>query len=128
MAQGIGIKLPIRLGKIGYFEQTFTTLEEAKANLTNLLLTNKGERPMQPKFGADISKILFENNVEGLDDIIERNIQQAIDFWLPYINIQEIVVDTSSEVVDQNKIRIKITFGVSQIPNRFDTIILLFNT
>lgn len=127
MAQGIGIKLPIRLGKIGYFEQTFTTLEEAKANLLNLLLTNKGERPMQPKFGADISKILFENNVEGLDDIIERNIQQAIDFWLPYINIQEIVVDTSSEVVDQNKIQIKITFGVSQIPNRFDTIILEFN-
>jgi phage baseplate assembly protein W len=126
MAQGIGIKLPIRLGNIGYFEQTFTTLEEAKANLTNLLLTNKGERPMQAKFGADISKLLFENNVEGLDDIIERNIQQAIDFWLPYINIQEIVVDTSSERVDENKILITITFGVSQIPNRFETIILTF--
>lgn len=127
MAQGIGIKLPIRLGKVGYFEQTFTTLDTVKADVVNLLLTVKGERPMQPNFGADIQNLLFENIIDGIDSIIERNIQQAIDFWMPYINLQEIVVDTSPEVVDLNKIKIQITFSIDQVPNRFETIILEFN-
>lgn len=127
MAQGIGIKLPIRLGKTGYFEQTFTTLDTVKADVVNLLLTVKGERPMQPNFGADIQKLLFENIIDGIDSIIERNIQQAIDFWMPYINLQEIKVDTSPEVVDLNKIKIQITFSIDQVPNRFETIILEFN-
>lgn len=127
MAQGIGIKLPIRLGKLGYFEQTFTTLDTVKADVVNLLLTVKGERPMQPNFGADIQNLLFENIIDGIDSIIERNIQQAIDFWMPYINLQEIVVDTSPEVVDLNKIKIQITFSIDQVPNRFETIILEFN-
>lgn len=127
MAQGIGIKLPIRLGKTGYFEQTFTTLDTVKADVVNLLLTIKGERPMQPNFGSDIQNLLFENIIDGIDSIIERNIQQAIDFWMPYINLQEIVVDTSPEVVDLNKIKIQITFSIDQVPNRFETIILEFN-
>ena len=127
MAQGIGIKLPIRLGKLGYFEQTFTTLDTVKADVVNLLLTVKGERPMQPNFGADIQNLLFENIIDGIDSIIERNIQQSIDFWMPYINLQEIEVDTSPEVVDLNKIKIQITFSIDQVPNRFETIILEFN-
>lgn len=127
MAQGIGIKLPIRLGKTGYFEQTFTTLDTVKADVVNLLLTVKGERPMQPNFGADIQSLLFENIIDGIDSIIERNIQQAIDFWMPYINLQEIKVNTSPEVVDLNKIIIQITFSIDQVPNRFETIILEFN-
>lgn len=127
MAQGIGIKLPIRLGKTGYFEQTFTTLDTVKADVVNLLLTVKGERPMQPNFGSDIQNLLFENIIDGIDSIIERNIQQAIDFWMPYINLQEIAVDTSPEVVDLNKIKIQITFSIDQVPNRFETIILEFN-
>ena len=127
MAQGIGIKLPIRLGKTGYFEQTFTTLDTVRADVVNLLLTVKGERPMQPNFGADIQNLLFENIIDGIDSIIERNIQQAIEFWMPYINLQEIKVDTSPEVVDLNKIKIQITFSIAQVPNRFETIILEFN-
>lgn len=127
MAQGIGIKLPIRLGKTGYFEQTFTTLDTVKADIVNLLLTRKGERPLQPNFGTDLAKVLFENIIDGIDTIIERIIQQAIDFWMPYVILEEIVVNTSPEVVDLNKIQVQLTFSVKQVPDRFETIILEFN-
>ena len=127
MAQGIGIKLPIRLGKTGYFEQTFTTLDTVKEDIVNLLLTRKGERPLQPNFGTDLAKVLFENIIDGIDTIIERIIQQAIDFWMPYVILEEIVIDTSPEVVDLNKIKVQITFSVKQVPDRFETIILEFN-
>lgn len=127
MAQGIGLKFPLRQGKTGYFEQTFTTIDAAKTNLINLLLTNKGERYMQPEFGADISRLLFENITAELSSIIEQNIRQAVAFWLPYINLVEINVDTETENVDRNRVVVTITFGVIQVPNIFDTIVLEFN-
>ena len=39
----IGISLPLQLGNTA-FNQTFTTIEQAKANIQNLLLTTHGER------------------------------------------------------------------------------------
>ena len=47
-----GITLPIQNGNTGFFSQAFTSLDQAKANLENLLLTAKGERIMQPEFGS----------------------------------------------------------------------------
>ena len=39
----LGITLPIKLGKTGYFEQAFDTITQVKSNLINLLLTVKDE-------------------------------------------------------------------------------------
>ena len=54
----IGIQLPFN-GQSGLFTSTFTSIDQAISNLKNLLLTNKGERVMQPAFGTDLSRILF---------------------------------------------------------------------
>ena len=44
-----GITSPLKRGNTGFFEQAFTSFEQAKSNLKNLLSTAKGERLMQPK-------------------------------------------------------------------------------
>ena len=50
----------------GGFHQSYTTVEQTKSNLINLVLTNRGERPMHPNFGCDIlnlySKIIHPNS------------------------------------------------------------------
>ena len=56
----VGITLPLRLGNSGYFEQSYTTLEQVKSNVINLLLTIPGERYMQPTFGSNLYSHLFE--------------------------------------------------------------------
>ena len=57
----IGISLPIQIGNTA-FNQTFTTNEQIKSNVKNLLLTKKGERVMQPNFGSGLQELLFDFN------------------------------------------------------------------
>jgi hypothetical protein len=46
----VGILLPMSNSGFGYFAPTKTTREAAFTNLKNLIMTMKGERPMQPDF------------------------------------------------------------------------------
>jgi len=48
----IGVSLPFNAA--GVFNKTYSTKDQIKSNLINLLLTDKGERIMNPEFGADI--------------------------------------------------------------------------
>lgn len=107
-----GIILPIAKGQTGYFEQAFTSYEQAKANLLNLLLTNRGERIMQPEFGTGLQGLLFEQLTEDLEEKITTTITDSVNFWLPYINIELIDVQMSDEMKDNNRAEIKINFTV----------------
>jgi phage baseplate assembly protein W len=107
-----GIVLPIAKGPTGYFEQAFTSFDQARSNLLNLLLTNKGERIMQPEFGTGLQELLFEQMTEDLEDRISDTITDSVNFWLPYINIAEIDVQMTDEMKDNNRANITISFTV----------------
>ena len=106
----VGVKLPF--GKPnGLFAQSFTTEEQAVSNLKNLLLTRKGERPFQPMFGSDVYKQLFENIDINLEDRISDTLSEDIKFWLPYIVIDKIVIDSNP---DRNTVKIQLRFRVTE--------------
>jgi hypothetical protein len=69
----IGITLPLQLSG-NSFAQSYKTAEQAKSNIKNLLLTIKGERPMQPEFGSDLQNLIFDFN----DDELPSKIEDAI--------------------------------------------------
>ena len=108
-----GIKLPAKLGNTGYFDQAFTTYEQAKSNLRNLLATKKGERIMQPEFGTGLHSLLFEQLDTNLEENLQNVITQTVSFWLPYINIEEIDVRMTDEMKDMNRAEMSITFSVA---------------
>ena len=106
----IGVTLPFD----GYavFNQSFTTAEQVRSNLINLLLTSPGERIMNPVFGVGIRDLIFENEVdrESLKNVI---ITSALRF-IPEIEILEVNVgrvsrDTSPEL---HQLRISITYAL----------------
>jgi phage baseplate assembly protein W len=107
----IGISLPIQIGKTA-FEQTFTTFEQVKSNIKNLLLTKRGERVMQPEFGSGLQELLFEQNVDDLEGRIETTIEDSISQWLPFVNIDEIDIEQTNELRDNNRINVSIKFRV----------------
>ena len=72
------------------FRQSYTTEEQSISNLKNLLLTAKGERYLQPTFGTDIQKTLFEPNTELVVEDLQLSLEADIKLWLPYINVKEI--------------------------------------
>ena len=85
----VGIGFPLDHSPEGFFYKTKTVLEQAKANLQNLLLTTPGERIMQPEFGSQLKFIVFEQG-ENIPDRIEEAINSAVDKHLAYNNIENV--------------------------------------
>lgn len=106
----IGVQLPF--GKNGgLFSLSYTTEQQSISNLKNLLLTRKGERPFQPEFGSDVYSLLFENIGSSLSDNLSQSLTDDINFWLPYIIIDNINVDVQP---DNNYVRIELSFRVTE--------------
>ena len=107
-----GITLPVQRGNTGMFAQAFSSFEQAKSILKNLLLTRKGERILQPNFGTGLHSLLFEQADDNLAENIEKVITSSVSFWLPYINIDEIDVKMTDEMKDQNRAEVSVKFTV----------------
>ena len=93
------------------FAQSFSTEEQAVSNLKNLLLTRKGERFMQPDFGTQIVSSLFEQNTEDLETAIQDGLNEDIATWLPYIIIDNIIVERQ---IDRHALDISLRFRVTE--------------
>jgi phage baseplate assembly protein W len=123
---GIGINTRSNTG--GAFALNYTTLEQAKSNITNLIMTSKGERIGQPEFGCDIWKVLFEPIVdEELDTKVESVIISAVNRWLPYISVNEIILDYNDEFKDSNKFGVEINFSLTSNPNLRESVTININ-
>ena len=107
-----GLTLPVQRGDTGFFRQGFTSFEQARANLTNLLLTQRGERIMQPNFGTGLHSLLFEQATDDLEERLQLTIEESVNFWLPYINIDEIEITMTDEMKDNNRADISVKFTV----------------
>jgi phage baseplate assembly protein W len=109
----IGITLPLQRGNGGYFAQSYQTSEQVKSNIKNLILTRKGERLMHPNFGTDLYNTLFNQNTDDLESEIERSIDRAIQEWMPYISIDEILVDQTNTNRDTYFFTVTLNFRVA---------------
>lgn len=107
----IGISLPIQITNTA-FEQTFQTSEQVKSNIKNLLLTKKGERILQPEFGSGLQSLLFEPNVDDFEGRIEDTINESLEQWLPYVTAEEIDIDASDTLRDNNRINVSVKFRI----------------
>ena len=58
-----------------------------KQAIVNLLMTNKGERLMNPNYGSDIRRYLFEPLDYGTAQQIIGNIEFTVSKWEPRIQI-----------------------------------------
>ena len=77
----VGVSLPFNNPEV--FTSTYTTKEQLKSNMLNVLLTEPGERVYKPNFGVGLRNYLFENftDIESL----ESRIQNQVDlFFLLY--------------------------------------------
>ena len=104
----IGISLPFgRSGTNQLFNKTYNTKDQIKSNFINLLLTNKGERILNPEFGSNLKQLLFEN----ITSITEENIKDAIissaNIYLPEIQVVNIILNNE---YDNNTINITIDY------------------
>ena len=80
-----------------------------KQAIVNLLLTNKGERVMQPNYGSDIRSFLFEPLDFGTAVQIKNSINYCLNTFEPRIAVNGIEVLPSYE---DNGFSVELTYSI----------------
>lgn len=111
--QTYGIMLPITHGPQGYFNQSYTMLDQVKSNLILLLQTKKGERRMNPEFGSGLWSVLFESISDNMSMIIESTIRKDIARCMAYVVVQTVNVTTDQN--NANRLDVSVDFTVPSI-------------
>ena len=107
----IGLELPLTYTSEGYFKRTKTALEQAKSNIRNLLLTNKGERLGNPTFGTNLLSLVFSQENTDLESRVEEEIRAAMSEFLPFINI--VSIETNFSDIDKDTAIVNLRFSLN---------------
>ena len=118
--KAIGLQLPLVPDNSYIFGCNYVMYDQIKANIKNLLLTQKGERIMYPDYGCDLNKILFEINAD-IANTAELIIRNAIAKWLPVVNIEKMSV--AIDDVNEHIINISLSFSLSY-SRQVDTLVV----
>ena len=112
---GLSVKLPLSTNKEdGHYALNKTFLDVAKQNFKNLILTNPGERIMDPDFGVGVAGLLFEQNTPATRDILGSIIYKQTETYLPYIVIEDLSFKGPENDIDisPNSLRLTIRYRV----------------
>lgn len=96
--------------------------DAVKDAIKNLILTDRGERPMQPYLGGSIRDMLFENLTPGTLKLIKDRVTSTIETYEPRASLLDVFV---SGDLDAGTVVVKITFYVrnEQQPIQLDVIL-----
>ena len=120
----VGLDFPIARvpNQDGYFKSTKTTIESIKNNIKLLLQTQQGERVFQPNLGMNLRRFVFEQINENTSIEIENNIVDVFETWLPFVELNNIEINTDAENQEHNKIKINITFSIKRAPGTLESV------
>jgi len=132
MSNPIGILLPFRRGKVGYFDQSVDTFTAYRMNIINLIRTKPGERRMNPTFGCHLWNVIFEQNDQFTIEKISRIIEEDIAQWIPGVGVSNVEVkyfddDKTIDHRDTYKLYIAVHFIINSI-NYEDMVEIVLNT
>ena len=101
-------------GSDAVFNSTYTTTDQIRSNLINFMLTNKGERPLNPNYGSDLRRYVFSNITEdslgtniGIQDL-KNNLLSEVRTNFPEINVISLEITPS---IDTNTVNINLTYS-----------------
>ena len=99
--------------------------EAVKEAIKNLILTDRGERLMQPLVGGNIRAMLFENNTPSTIKIIQESIKETINFYEPRATLLDVVVQSS---LDESTVEVAIYFYINNIEQPITLTVFLERT
>jgi phage baseplate assembly protein W len=105
---GLGVSIPF--SNTSVFSSTYTTQETVKNNLINYFLTNPGEIPLNPTFGAGLRSFLFEQISDITTNNVKSFVQNKLNTAFPMIKIDSLEVLTNQQ--DNNTIIIKLKYSI----------------
>lgn len=95
----LGLQYPLVKTPRGLLAQK-KGVDQIKADLLQLLLTNPGERVMLPEYGTPLRELFFDPNDLVLKNKAKTMIAEAITRWEPRVALQNVVVSNSIDPDD----------------------------
>ena len=120
-SKAVGVALPFNAP--GVFTSNYTTSKQLNSNLINFFLTNRGERVLDPTYGANLRAVIFEQITEGNLDALKSQIEIDLTTNFPDVRLANLDILGNE---DLNEIQVRITYTVV-LSGETDTISLNFN-
>src|SRR3954464_4695108 len=89
--------------------------DDIRSSLRVLLSTTVGERRMQPKYGCNLQKLMFEPLDTTLTTYIKKLIRTAVLYFEPRIILEDVVLEPASL---EGRIDIALTYTVATTNTR----------
>ena len=83
--------------------------DSVKESIKNLILTDPGERLMQPFIGGGIRALLFENITPAVIKIIEDRVRTTVEIYEPRAELMDVTVSSN---IDDNQVGVTVRFYV----------------
>ena len=99
----VGVVFPFNGNAV--FNSSYTTSDQVKSNLINVLLTEPGERIYEPNFGVGLKKLLFENQIK--EDELESKIKDQCALYIPEIDITNLIIQL---IPDNHTLYVRLTY------------------
>lgn len=103
----VGVAIPFN--QPGVFGSTYTTKEAIKVNLINYFLTNEGERYLNPSFGGNLRRYIFEQITNNSLDFLKEDIQSQIGTYFPSVIVDSLDV---LQYPDENAIVVSLYYSI----------------
>lgn len=84
--------------------------DSVKEAIRNLLMTDRGERLMQPNLGAGLRQLLFENMIPSTFELIKERVKSTLEIYEPRADIIDITVSGS---LDEGSVFVNIVFFIN---------------
>ena len=84
-----------------------------RQNLKTLVLTNPGERVMEPEYGVGLKQYLFSNFQEGFELKATDRIFEQVGRYIPSITVEDVRFPNRSP--DRNSLSIQIVYSIPAI-------------
>jgi phage baseplate assembly protein W len=117
----IGVSLPfigsIISGSDAVFNSTYTTTEQLRSDVINYILTNKGERVLNPNYGSDLRRFIFQSTTEVNLNNLKLQIIEGLRANFPQITTNSVNINPNYDV---NSINIVIDYSFAGNKNSID--------
>jgi phage baseplate assembly protein W len=109
----LSIQLPITSNSADGQTMIKTIKKMVNQNLKMLILTNPGERVMEPNFGVGMQQYLFAAASEGIEGQISQRIRDQVRTYLPNIVLNDLQFGYSQ--MDENIMGLRIVYSIPAI-------------
>jgi phage baseplate assembly protein W len=118
--KAIGIDIPFAGQAV--FNSTYQSADAIRANLINYFLTGKGERRLNPSFGAGLQNIVFQNITNNLVGTLRERILDDLEIYFPRVVVEDLRLEGTPST---NTVIFSMSYSISNT-NISDEVVINF--